>query len=130
MWPTSKAHFLPNGRRAADWWKFFRQPDLAHTLRSMVEVEKKASGRGRCPAKAAIDKVRDYFYRGDIAHKIDAFSKANGGLLRYEDLAAFKVQPEEPVSTTPSKAISVYKEWLLEPGPGDDRSHQHFGRLR
>ena len=67
--------------------EIFRQPDLARTLRSMVEAEKKALAAGASRAKA-IDAVRDYFYRGDIAHRIDAFSKQNGGLLRYEDMAA------------------------------------------
>ena len=114
LWPTSKAHFLPNGRPLRTG-EIFRQPDLAHTLRSMVEVEKKALAAG-ATREAAIDKVRDYFYRGEIAHKIDAFSKANGGLLRYEDLAAFKVQPEEPVSTT-FKGYRVYKNGFWSQGP-------------
>jgi gamma-glutamyltranspeptidase/glutathione hydrolase len=114
LWPTSKAHFLPNGRPLRTG-EIFRQPDLAHTLRSMVEVEKKALAAG-ATREAAIDKVRDYFYRGEIAHKIDAFSKANGGLLRYEDMAAFKVQPEEPVSTT-FKGYRVYKNGFWSQGP-------------
>ena len=114
MWPTSKAHFLPNGRPLRTG-EIFRQPDLAHTLRGMVEVEKKALAAG-ATRDAAIDKVRDYFYRGEIARKIDAFSKANGGLLRYEDLAAFKVQPEEPVSTT-FKGYRVYKNGFWSQGP-------------
>src|SRR5690349_1636231 len=72
-WPTSKKVFLPNGRvpRPGD---IFRQPDLARTLRSMAEVEKKALAAGASRGKA-IDAVRDYFYRGEIAHKIDEFSK-------------------------------------------------------
>jgi gamma-glutamyltranspeptidase/glutathione hydrolase len=114
MWPTSKAHFLPNGRPLRTG-EIFRQPDLAHTLRAMVEVEKKALAGG-ATREAAIDKVRDYFYRGEIARKIDAFSKANGGLLRYEDLAAFKVQVEEPVSTT-FKGYRVYKNGFWSQGP-------------
>jgi gamma-glutamyltranspeptidase / glutathione hydrolase len=114
MWPTSKAHFLPNGRPLRTG-EIFRQPDLARTLRAMVDVEKKALVGG-ATREAAIDKVRDYFYRGEIAHKIDAFSKANGGLLRYEDLAAFKVQPEEPVSTT-FKGYRVYKNGFWSQGP-------------
>jgi gamma-glutamyltranspeptidase/glutathione hydrolase len=114
MWPTSKAHFLPNGRPLRSG-EIFRQPDLARTLRAMAEVEKKALAAG-ATREAAIDKVRDYFYRGDIARKIDAFSKANGGLLRYEDLAAFKVQPEEPVSTT-FKGYRVYKNGFWSQGP-------------
>ncbi len=114
LWPTSKAHFLPNGRPLRTG-EIFRQPDLARTLRAMAEVEKKALAAG-ATREAAIDKVRDYFYRGEIAHKIDAFSKANGGLLRYEDLAAFKVQPEEPVSTT-FKGYRVYKNGFWSQGP-------------
>jgi len=114
LWPTSKAHFLPNGRplRAGE---IFRQPDLARTLRGMAEAEKKSLAAG-ATREAAIDKVRDYFYRGEIAHKIDAFSRANGGLLRYEDMAAFKVQPEEPVSTT-FKGYRVYKSGFWSQGP-------------
>lgn len=114
MWPTSKAHFLPNGRPLRTG-EIFRQPDLARTLRAMVEAEKKALAGG-ATREAAIDKVRDYFYRGEIARKIDAFSKANGGLLRYEDLAAFKVQPEEPVSTT-FKGYRVYENGFWSQGP-------------
>src|SRR5258706_1038355 len=114
MWPTSKAHFLPNGRPLRTG-EIFRQPDLARTLRAMADVEKKALAAG-ATREAAIDKVRDYFYRGDIARKIDAFSKANGGLLRYEDLAVFKVQPEEPVSTT-FKGYRVYKNGFWSQGP-------------
>jgi gamma-glutamyltranspeptidase/glutathione hydrolase len=114
LWPTSKAHFLPSGRPLRTG-EIFRQPDLAHTLRTMVEVEKKALAAG-ATREAAIDKVRDYFYRGEIARKIDAFSKANGGLLRYEDLAAFKVQVEEPVSTT-FKGYRVYKNGFWSQGP-------------
>ena len=114
LWPTSKAHFLPNGRPLRTG-EIFRQPDLARTLRGMVEAEKKALAAG-ATREAAIDKVRDHFYRGEIARKIDAFSKANGGLLRYQDLAAFKVQVEEPVSTT-FKGYRVYKNGFWSQGP-------------
>lgn len=114
LWPTSKAHFLPNGRPLRTG-EIFRQPDLARTLRGMAEAEKKALAGG-ATREAAIDKVRDHFYRGEIAHKIDAFSKANGGLLRYEDLAAFKLQVEEPVSTT-FKGYRVYKNGFWSQGP-------------
>ena len=114
LWPTSKAHFLPNGRPLRTG-EIFRQPDLARTLRGMAEAEKKSLAAG-ATREVAIDKVRDYFYRGEIAHKIDAFSRANGGLLRYEDMAAFKVQPEEPVSTT-FKGYRVYKSGFWSQGP-------------
>ncbi len=45
LWPTSKAHFMPNGQlpRVGE---IFRQPDLARTLRAMAEAEKKALAAG------------------------------------------------------------------------------------
>jgi len=113
-WPASKKVFLPNGRPLASG-EILRQPDLARTLRSMAEAEKKALAAGASRAKA-IDAVRDYFYRGDIAHRIDAFSKANGGLLRYEDMAAFRLEPEEAVSTT-FHGYTVYKPGFWSQGP-------------
>ncbi len=38
------------------------------------------------------------FYEGDVARAIDAASRAHGGYLRYDDLAAFAPQWVEPVS--------------------------------
>ena len=114
LWPTSKAHFMANGRTPGVG-EIFRQPDLARTLRAMVDAEKKALAKGST-RQSAIDAVRDYFYRGEVARKIDAFSKANGGLLRYEDMAAFKLAPEEPVSTTFHGYI-VYKPGFWSQGP-------------
>ncbi len=113
-WPSSRKVFLPNGR-PPQVGEIFHQPELAHTLRSMIEVEKKALAGGAGRAQA-IDAVRDYFYRGEIARKIDAFSKENGGLLRYEDLAAFHLQPEDPVSTT-FHGYTVYKPGFWSQGP-------------
>src|SRR5450755_3478242 len=65
LWPSSKAHFMPNGRTPAVG-EIFHQPDLAKTLRAMVAAEKKALAGG-ASRQAAIDAVRDYFYRGEIA---------------------------------------------------------------
>ncbi len=113
-WPSSKRVFLPNGSwpRAGE---IFRQPDLARTLRSMADVEKKARAAGKT-REQAIDAVRDFFYRGEIAHKIDEFMKANGGLIRYDDMANFRVEPEEPVSTT-YRGMTVYKPGFWSQGP-------------
>jgi gamma-glutamyltranspeptidase / glutathione hydrolase len=113
-WPTSRRVFLPGGKVPVPG-DIFRQPDLARTLRSLVEVEKRARESGKDRA-GAIDGVRDFFYRGEIARRIDAFSKNNGGLLRYEDMAAFRLQAEEPVSTT-YKGYTVYKPGFWSQGP-------------
>ncbi len=114
LWPTSKAHFMPNGK-LPQVGEIFRQPDTARTLRAMAEAEKKALAGGATRA-AAIDAVRDYFYRGEIARKIDAFSKANNGLLRYEDMAAFRLTVEDALSTT-YHGYTVYKPGFWSQGP-------------
>jgi gamma-glutamyltranspeptidase / glutathione hydrolase len=114
LWADSRKTFLPDGRVPLPG-EIFHQPNLARTLRSMAAAEKKALASGASRA-AAIDAVADYFYRGDIAHRIDAFSQANGGLLRYEDMAAFKLQPEEPLSTDYHN-YKVYKPGFWTQGP-------------
>ncbi len=114
LWPASKKHWLPDGRVPKPG-EVFRQPDLARTLRSMVAAEQKALASGANRVKG-IDAVRDYFYRGEIARKIDAYSRENGGLLRFEDLAAFRLAPEDPVSTN-YKGFEVYKPGFWSQGP-------------
>jgi gamma-glutamyltranspeptidase/glutathione hydrolase len=107
---------LPAERRTGpQTGNIFRQPDLARTLRNMADVEKKSLAAGATRAKA-MEAVRDYFYRGDIARRIGEFSKQNGGLLRYEDMAAFHVAPEEAVSTT-FHGYTVYKPGFWSQGP-------------
>lgn len=114
LWPTSMAHFIPNGHVALPG-EIYRQPDLAATLRGMVEAERKALASGASRV-AAIDAVRDHFYRGEIARKIAAFSEAHQGLLRYEDFAAFHLAPEEPVSTE-FQGLRIYKPGFWSQGP-------------
>lgn len=114
LWPSSKRVFLPDGRAPLPG-EIFRQPDLARTLRSMVEAEKKALASG-AHRTGGIDAVRDFFYRGDIARKIDAFSRDNRGLLRYEDMAAFRLEPEDPVSIT-FRGYQVFKPGFWSQGP-------------
>jgi len=114
LWPDSKKTFMPDGHVPMPG-EIFRQPNLARTLRSMAAAEKKALSSG-ANRNAGIDAVRDFFYRGDIAHRIDAFMQANEGLLRYDDMAAFKLQPEEPVSTD-YRGYKVYKPGFWSQGP-------------
>ncbi|MEX2264016.1 MAG: gamma-glutamyltransferase [Bryobacteraceae bacterium] len=114
LWPSSRRVFMPEGR-APYPGEIFRQPDLARTMRSMMEAERKALAAG-AERKAAIDAVRDYFYRGEIARKIDVFSRDNRGLLRYEDMAAFRLELEEPVSTV-YRGYEVYKPGFWSQGP-------------
>ena len=114
LWPTSKTVFLPDGRAPAPG-DVFRQTGLARTLRAMAEADAgaRAAGRGR---GAGIEAVRDHFYRGDIARRIDAFSRANDGLLRYEDMAAFHAEVEAPAATE-YRGATVYKPGFWSQGP-------------
>lgn len=114
LWPSSAKHFMPDGRVPLPG-EIFRQPDLARSIRGMVEAEKKALAAGGNRI-AGIDAARDYFYRGEIAKKIDEFSRAHQGLLRYEDMAAFKLTPEDPVSTE-FHGARVYKPGFWSQGP-------------
>lgn len=114
LWPTSKATYLPGGH-VPIIGEVFRQPDLARTLRAMIDVEKKALKSGASRVQA-IDAVRDYFYRGDIAKRIGAFVKQNDGLLRYEDMAAFRIEPEPAVCTN-YRGFDVCKTGFWSQGP-------------
>jgi gamma-glutamyltranspeptidase/glutathione hydrolase len=68
----------------------FRNPELAHTYRLLAE------------------KGRDAFYNGEVAEKIDAFFRANGGYLRKTDFAAHRSEWVEPVSTN-YRGYDVYE---------------------
>lgn len=66
--------------------------DLARTIRRLVEAERDSTDRRR-----GLRLVADYFYRGPIAREIDAWSRAQGGLIRESDLARHVTRVEEPV---------------------------------
>ena len=113
-WPSSRRVFLPEGR-VPRTGEIMRQPDLARTLRAMADAERGALAGGAGRARA-IDAVRDFFYRGDVARRIDRFCRENQGLLRYEDMATFRVEPEEPATTT-YRGYQVYKPGFWSQGP-------------
>jgi gamma-glutamyltranspeptidase/glutathione hydrolase len=117
-WPYSRAVFLPHlgqTREAPEAGEIFRQPDLAETLKKLVEAERAAlaAGKGR---KEAIQAAYARFYTGDIAREFVRGSAEQGGLITLEDLARWKVHIEEPVSTS-YKGIEVYKltSWVQGP---------------
>ncbi|MSO65344.1 MAG: gamma-glutamyltransferase family protein [Alphaproteobacteria bacterium] len=85
-WPTTRAVFFPNGK-PIELGEVFVQADLGRTLQFLADEEKMASRGGR---KAGLEAVHAAFYRGDIARKIDAYYRAEGGLVRYEDMAAYR----------------------------------------
>jgi gamma-glutamyltranspeptidase/glutathione hydrolase len=95
--------------------EMFRQPELAATLRKLVEAEQDARKRGRS-RKEAIYAAYDRFYRGDIARELVRGTREQGGLFTMEDLANWKVKIEEPVHET-YRGIDVYKLTTWTQGP-------------
>ncbi|MGV3516822.1 gamma-glutamyltransferase [Luteitalea sp.] len=77
----SVATFLQDGR-APDLYRIIRNPGLARALRL---IQKQG---------------RDAFYRGDIASAIVAKVKAGGGVMTARDLADYRSEWTEPISTS------------------------------
>lgn len=94
-------------RNEMDW-----HPRLAATLRRMIDAERESpDDRSR-----GLRLVADYFYRGPIAREISAWSEANGGLIRYSDMATYVTRIEEPVSVD-YRGHRVYKCGPWTQGP-------------
>lgn len=110
--------FLPHlgeEREAPYPGEIFRQPNLAVTLRKLVEAEANALAAGKS-REEAIYAAYERFYKGDIAAEFARGAQQVGGLITAEDLANWEVKIEEPVMTT-YKGIEVYKltHWVQGP---------------
>lgn len=117
-WPYSKKALLPH--LGGEWeapepGEIFSQPDLAATLKKLVEAETKALAAGKS-RRQAIQAAYDCFYRGDIAAELVRGTQEQGGLITLEDLARWRVQLEEPVMTL-YRDIAVYKLTCWTQGP-------------
>lgn len=110
-WPTSMQFFYPNGV-ITHHGQPFREPELANTLRQLVAAEKKAHGNRVRKLQA----VRDYFYKGAIAHKIADFCDSSGGLISYEDMAGFQASIDQPVTGT-YRGYEIHKPGFWTQGP-------------
>jgi gamma-glutamyltranspeptidase / glutathione hydrolase len=91
-YPGFTEQFTRDGRgpRTGEMWP---RPTLADTLQKIS------------------DGGRDAFYKGQIAHVIGDYMKAQGGFLSYEDMAAHHGEWVEPVSTN----YRGYEVWELPP---------------
>jgi gamma-glutamyltranspeptidase/glutathione hydrolase len=92
QYPGFAEIFMPGGR-APQKGEIFRNPWLADTY------EKIAKGG------------RDAFYRGEIAKRIEAYMREQGGFLTAADLAAHESEWVDPVSTN----YRGYDVWELPP---------------
>jgi gamma-glutamyltranspeptidase/glutathione hydrolase len=122
QWKYSPAVFLPHraaplagGREAPEPGEVFRQPDLAATLRKLVDAERQARRAGK-DRKAAIYAAYDRFYKGDIADELVRAVREEGGLITKADLANWRVKVETPVSVD-YKGVTVYKLPIWQQGP-------------
>jgi gamma-glutamyltranspeptidase / glutathione hydrolase len=86
---NAKATYLIDGKAPVEG-QIFRNPALAHTLTLI--------------AKGG----RDAFYKGEIAHKIDAYFKRIGGDLRYGDFASHHGEWVEPLGVN-YRGYDVYE---------------------
>jgi len=118
QWKYSRAVMLPHPgekREGPAAGEIFRQPDLAATLRKLVDTEQAALKAGK-NRKQAIMAAYDRFYKGDIAKEFVRGTREEGGLITLEDLAKWLVHIEEPV-TTNYREIDVYKLNVWTQGP-------------
>ena len=105
----------PSGREAPRAGEIFRQPELAATLRRLVEAEQRALKRG-ASRKHAIMAAYERFYRGDIAVEFAGAVQTAGGLITREDLAGWQVKIEASRSVS-YRGVEVHKldTWVQGP---------------
>lgn len=89
--PDAARTFLPGGHPPAVG-SVFRQPELAETLAAIAEGG------------------ADAFYRGPLARRLADYAERHGGLMDYEDLAAYEPELADPL------AIS-YRGWTVTEQP-------------
>jgi len=118
QWRYSKAVMLPHlgeKREAPVAGEIFRQPELAATLRKLVEAEAAALAAGKS-RKEALQAAYDRFYRGDIAEEFVRGAREEGALITKDDLAGWEVKFEEPRHAN-YRGIDVYKLDRWTQGP-------------
>jgi gamma-glutamyltranspeptidase/glutathione hydrolase len=112
-WPDNARTWLKPDGSAYKAGDRIRLPDLARTLSSMVEAERKAKKKGRAAAIAA---ARDRFYKGDIAREMVAFLKAHDAPWELADFSEYFARVEAPATTT-YRGYDVYKQSFGSQGP-------------
>ena len=100
------------GLRLLDRGEYPWHADLARTWRMLINAENQSpQDRPR-----GLRLVADAFYRGPVARSIDAWARAQGALLRFEDLATHVTRVEEPVTAT-YRGYTVVKCGAWTQGP-------------
>ncbi len=106
-YPGNAAIYLPGGKPPGTG-DILVQADLGSAIAYMIEEERAAAPRGR---EAGLNAARDAFYRGDIARRIAAHQREEGGWLDESDLAGFRVEVED------AKAVRFRNTEVFTCGP-------------
>jgi gamma-glutamyltranspeptidase/glutathione hydrolase len=107
-WPDSTRFFLPVPAPG----QVVRHRELAATLRTLADVERKQAGSRDRKLQA----VRDSFYRGPLAREIAQFNQENGGWIRYEDMSSYQAE-EERTRSVIFHGYTVHKPGFWTQGP-------------
>jgi len=113
QWPDNKKYWLKPDHSLYKPGETIKLPNLARTLRRMVEAERAARSKGRA---AGIQAARDVFYKGDLAREMVAFLKKSGAPFKLSDFSEFFARIEEPAKTT-YRDYTVYKHGFGSQGP-------------
>lgn len=90
---SARATYLVNGERTPRAGEWFRNPDLANSLRMIADQGPHA------------------LYGGELGRRIVAYVAAHGGFLTLDDMRAQKVEWVQPISV----AFRGYRVWELPP---------------
>ncbi len=113
QWPDNQRYWLKPDGTTYRPGETIRLPNLAKTLKRMVEAERRARGKGRA---AGIVAARDRFYKGDIAREMVAFLQKHQAPFDLSDFAEYFARIEEPAKTT-YRGYTVYKHAFSSQGP-------------
>ena len=95
QWPDTAAIYIRNNNLLSAG-ATVRHENMANTFAEVTRAYENARGRGEIEALKAAE---DHFYRGPIAERIAAYSRANQGLLTYSDFANMeRVEAKEPIA--------------------------------
>jgi gamma-glutamyltranspeptidase/glutathione hydrolase len=111
--PNQVQQLAGNRQRISDspkWIEHHR--NFLRLMERLIEAEQ----AGTVDRRTGLWQVSQYFYRGPIAREIDAWSRANGGLLRYHDFARHHTRIDRPLSAQ-FMGHTIYKCGVWTQGP-------------
>jgi gamma-glutamyltranspeptidase / glutathione hydrolase len=112
-WPDNKRMWLKPDGSSYKAGETIKLPELAQTLRLMVQAERQASRKGRA---AGVTAARNRFYKGDIAKAMVAFLKQHDAPFELDDFSEFFAKVEAPAMTS-YRGYDVYKHSFGSQGP-------------